>query len=271
VNVGGWRLKGGVDFTFVSDTVVRPGDYVLVVNFNPTTDLVSLNAFRAALSVPESVRIYGPFQPKLGNDSVSVELAYPGPAVAGVTPFINMDRVEYTDYAPWPVSADGSGASIQRLSRSLIGNDAINWSGATPTPGAVNVGQVAITDNDADGLPNTWEDAYNLDKFNAADAALDADSDGQSNGSEFVAGTDPRNNIDRLTASVAKVSGGPGFVISFPAKAGRQYFIEYKSELSDATWQPLVTIPSQTAPTTIQYTDPTATAQRFYHVKTNGQ
>lgn len=268
VGIGGWRLKGGTKFTFPSGTILRPGDYVLVVGFDPA-DTATLNAFRSNFALPASVPIYGPYSPKLSNSTAVVEIAYPGTPVNGVTPYINVDKVEYTDFAPWPAAADGSGSSLQRQSRAIIGNDVANWIAALPTPGRENTGQEAILDNDGDGIPNAWEDLYGLDKFNAADALLDSDGDGQSNLAEYLAGTSPIDSTDRLEAEVT-TSSEPGFTIHFQAKAGKTYTIRYKSSPTDAAWTKLIDIPAG-AERPIEHTDPTTEPRRFYQVITPQQ
>lgn len=55
-------------------------------------------------------------------------------------PYVVVDRVNYDDAAPWPTSPDGTGASLKRITASLFGNDPVNWSGGTPTPGTANFG-----------------------------------------------------------------------------------------------------------------------------------
>ncbi len=52
-------------------------------------------------------------------------------------------------------------------------------------------GNNADTDDDNDGMPDLWEDKYNLDLLDPSDAGSDPDDDGYSNLAEFIAGTDP--------------------------------------------------------------------------------
>ncbi len=47
-------------------------------------------------------------------------------------------------------------------------------------------------DDDNDGMPDVFEQAFGLDPLNAADAALDGDGDGLSNLAEYENSTDPR-------------------------------------------------------------------------------
>ncbi len=57
-------------------------------------------------------------------------------------------------------------------------------------------------DQDGDGMPNGFEQAYGLNPFNAADANADPDGDGMSNLQEYLAGTDPTNGASafRITS-----------------------------------------------------------------------
>jgi hypothetical protein len=270
VDLSGWSLKGASDFVFPNGATLRPGEYILVVGFNPTTDTTSLNSFRSATGVVPGTVIFGPFSGRLPNDGGDVEIAKPTTTPAA---FVNVDKVAYTDFSPWPTDTDGDGGSVQRISRSVIGNDPANWSGVSPTPGRESsaINQPAITDNDGDGIPNVYEDANGLDKY-VNDAAGDLDGDGQSNLAEYLAGTSPQSATDRFViTSVVKATSGPGFKITFPAKALKSYTIQYKNTLADSAWQELIDVPASGTDTTAEFTDPTTQTTRFYRIVTPQQ
>lgn len=263
VDLGGWRLKGGSDFLFAPGTPFRPGDYLLVVGFDPLREPALLAAFRVALGVSSDVRIYGPFAPKLANDEASVEIARPDPLLSLL---LKVDQVRYADYAPWSTSPDGAGPSLQRASRTVIGSDPANWAAFTPTPGARNANQSEITDNDGDGLPNSWEDAHGFDKFSATDAAEDADHDGHSNYDEFIAATDPRDATSLLAATGLPITGG--FRVRFTAQAGKSYSIQFRDQLTSGGWSRLADIPAPAATQVVTSDDLTAAPERFYRIVT---
>jgi len=125
-----------------------------------------------------------------------------------------------------------------------------------------------IVDSDGDGLPDSWESANRLNQNDPADAALDADGDGQSNRAEYVAGTNPQSAADVLRATVTSMAGTP--VIRFTAVAGKTYTIQHTSALADTTWTKLTDIAAQAVTGEVEAQDATATseAQRFYRVVT---
>lgn len=271
LDVSGWRLKGDSDFTFAAGTTIAAQSYVLLVSFNPN-DSATLNGFRANYGISAGIPIYGPYSPKLANSTADVELAYPGTAVGGVTPFINVEKVDYADAAPWPTAPDGGGSALKRTSLTAIGNDAANWTAATPTPGTGDAlpsppaAAPATTDADGDGLPDAWETAHGLNRLSAVDATRDDDADGFSNLAEFIAGTDPRDSADALRAELAKPASGVGIVIRFPAKAGRAYRIEFSESLGVSDWQMLIQIPARAYDEVVEHRDASGAAQRFYRV-----
>jgi Calx-beta domain/Lamin Tail Domain/CotH kinase protein len=146
VTLDGWKLKGDVDYAFPSGVTINPGTYFLIVGFDPA-DAVALFNFRATYGLADDVTIFGPFSPNLSNETGRIELSKPGQGAA--PPDILVDKVEYFDTAPWPGLADGSGPSLQRQSRDVIGNDPGNWGAADTSPGNVNEGQEPFDPNGA--------------------------------------------------------------------------------------------------------------------------
>src|SRR5678815_3918981 len=153
VNLAGWRLEGGIDFTFPAAASIPAGGY-LVVAKNP-------GRIEAVYSI---TGVLGPFTGKLGNSGDTVRLVTPTNSVS--------DAVSYGTNFPWAISANQLGAtddftllnsapyqykgrSLQRVSATSAANDPGNWvavrpaSGATtfadlPTPGAANIVTLAV-------------------------------------------------------------------------------------------------------------------------------
>ncbi|MBN1671110.1 MAG: lamin tail domain-containing protein [Kiritimatiellae bacterium] len=127
-----WRLSAAVDYAFPQGTELGAGERVLVVATNES-------AFRAAYpDVPGDVRVFGPYEGRLGNGGESVKLWRPDAQDPEGIPWILVDRVKYDDDSPWPESADGDGPSLERLDSAGYGNDPANWSAsldAGGTPG----------------------------------------------------------------------------------------------------------------------------------------
>ncbi len=74
---------------------------------------------------------------KLDNAGESIELLKPdAPEINGHVPYILVDRVNYTDAAPWPTEADGLGPSLQKPDTSAYGNEPTNWIALAATMGA---------------------------------------------------------------------------------------------------------------------------------------
>jgi hypothetical protein len=139
-----WRLANAVSYSFPPRLFLPPRGYVLVVGFDPATNDMALLAFRMTYSLADTVPIYGPWQGKLGNGGDTVELLKPDtPQLpphpdAGYVPYLQVDRVKYTDGFPWPSAADGSGASLQKRAPTAYGNDALNWFAGAPSPARSN-------------------------------------------------------------------------------------------------------------------------------------
>ena len=94
------------------------------------------------------------------------------------------------------------------------------------------------TDTDADGLPNWWEAQYFNGSTTAAVASDDSDGDGLTNAQEFVSGTNPQSGASALrVTNMATASGA--IEIQFASVFGKSYQLEYKDNITDASWNSL--------------------------------
>jgi hypothetical protein len=81
------------------------------------------------------------------------------------------------------------------------------------------------SDNDNDGLNNSWEKSLASDANNP-----DTDGDGMADGSEFRAGTDLTNAASLLVMVELRPAGGSDLEVSWDSVAGKQYQIEYTAD-----------------------------------------
>jgi hypothetical protein len=132
-----WRFtdQGGISFDFPLGTTMAADEYILLVG--------NRSAFDSEFpGVPEGVQIFEWQLGRLDNGGEKIQLSKPGDEIEGSRYYIRVDRVNYSDGShpvgadPWPVEADGYGASLSRLSSQHYGNDPNNWTVADPpTPG----------------------------------------------------------------------------------------------------------------------------------------
>ena len=124
-----WRLTDGVFFTFPAGAAIPANGYALVVACDP-------EYFRTKYNISSSIPIYGPYSDTLGEAGDTVELKYPGnPQPNGEVPYYRMDQITYDDRGLWSNTADGDGASLNRISVTAYGNDVVNWTAGYSTPG----------------------------------------------------------------------------------------------------------------------------------------
>ncbi len=116
VDVGGWRLAGGMDFTIPDGTTLQPGAYLVVSNAagNPSGAL-------------------GPFAGILDNAGEELRLNTRHGRL--------MDRVSYDNTGAWPPEPNGTGVTLSKRSPLSASEPPQSWAASTQaggTPGAEN-------------------------------------------------------------------------------------------------------------------------------------
>ena len=174
VDIGDWRLDNAVDFSFPTGTNLAAGERVVVVGFDPATATTQAAEFRQIHGMNAQARLFGPYSGQLDNGGEEVQFERPeDPAQLELTGFVLVDRVDYSDEAPWPAAADGLGKSLHRNMPVEYGDFAGSWTAADPSPGS------AITTTNSD--PVAGNDAYTVAEGGtlnrAAPGVLQNDSD----------------------------------------------------------------------------------------------
>ena len=244
LDLAGMTFSDGVGYIFPSGATIAPNAFCVLVNS-------SSNFARIWPAVP----VRGEYSGKLDNGGESLALSHP----LGFTVF----AMTYDDMAAWPLSADGSGASLQRVNSDLDWSNAENWIASVPTPGAPFAPNA---DTDADGLPDVWEVAYGTDAW-SADADADPDGDGATNAQEYLSGTHPRNATSALRIAWSLGAAVGTVELHFTAVSNRTYSIEWQREAGSPTWMKLSDILAEpvTRTITVPHNDPSETT-RFYRL-----
>lgn len=122
MDLSGWQLSEGVQFTFPAGTRLRGGGY-LVVASSPTR-------LMSALGIEG---VIGPFTGRLSNGGEKLELRNQRGRL--------IDSVRYSDGPPWPISPDGGGTSLSKRRPADASVSPQSWSASSEmggTPGRKN-------------------------------------------------------------------------------------------------------------------------------------
>ena len=122
VDLTGWQLTGGVDYSFNKNTIIEGGSY-MVIALDPET----------IKEVSGLAQVLGPYEGRLDNAGETIRLRNNNGRI--------MDQITYNDKDPWPVSADGSGATLSKLIPMTASSPPENWNSSpqiSGTPGKIN-------------------------------------------------------------------------------------------------------------------------------------
>jgi PKD repeat protein len=114
VDLSGWDLDVGVDYTFEPGTLMQPGDYLVVAE---DVDVLSAKY--------PGARIVGDFGGRLSNrrDRIVLRDAQRNP----------VDEVEYFDAGRWPSYADGGGSSLELRDPDADNDEGEAWAASDET------------------------------------------------------------------------------------------------------------------------------------------
>ena len=136
MDLSGWEISGGVNFTFPNGTVI-PADGYLVVSSNP--------------GAMPGVSALGPWTGSLNNGGETIRLRDRTRRV--------MDELNYNDGNTWPLGADGGGFSLARRTGQLSGTQPDHWVASVRrggTPGTGNFDSTLGAPQSIFGFADTW-------------------------------------------------------------------------------------------------------------------
>lgn len=126
VDLAGWQLSGGIEFTFPSGSLISPGAFFVV----------GRNAARLRANYPylSAVNTFGDFSGQLSNGGERVALRRPGEHLPTEEAFfVTVDEVTYGDGGRWGRWADGGGSSLELVDARSDHRQPSNWADSDET------------------------------------------------------------------------------------------------------------------------------------------
>ncbi len=140
-SAGPWRVAGGVDYEFPTNTTLPAKECLLIVHFDPTNP-TALDAFKSSYGLSDiDAQIVGPFAGSLSNRGERLGLE----KLSDSLDWVIVDEVIYFDQAPFPAEPDGGGKALQRIRSWYSGNAPTNWESSDPSPGETDLDVIMWT------------------------------------------------------------------------------------------------------------------------------
>ncbi|MES2706602.1 MAG: lamin tail domain-containing protein [Verrucomicrobiota bacterium] len=214
VDISGWRLAEGTDYTFPKGTVIAGHGFLLVAADPANAGLAGKGAL-------------GPLKGALNNSGETLQLRNNSDRI--------MDEVTYSDSGDWPAGPDGGGPTLAKRDQGSADSQASNWT-ASPeqggTPGAANFpiqGQVPVTSTLV-SLDTVWKyraeatapdagwnaTAYNDTAWPSGQAALYSGTATVSGAGEGLLAWWPLNETSGTVAANSVTGGQAGTLVNGP-------------------------------------------------------
>lgn len=293
-----WKINNAVEYYFPTNSspvTLLPGEKVLVISFDPSTNTSQTTAYRSKYNIGSDTRIFGPYTGKLSNGSATIELLKPdfiqqtNHPDASWVPYIPVEKVTYDDSVPWPTNnVDGGGWSLHRRSLTGYANDQTNWFAGEPNPGQLDtapgistpatnqngtVGSNIVFSVAATGVgPFVYNWYFNgtLLPFSMSNSLTITNAQTANNGTYSVVVSNAlgvtSNVVGTLLAAGRPQISSPAaltnhtFSAGFGVVTGRTYTIQYTTNL--IAWTNLITISNASGPVSIS--EPTTNLNKYY-------
>jgi hypothetical protein len=210
-------------FTF-GDLTLQPGQYCVVTN-----DIAAFNTLYGP-----GITIAGQYTGSLSNDGEQIILR------DGSNNLIH--DFTFSDLAPWPVTPDGQGPSLE----ASVSNPALY------------------------GLGTSWRASYEIGGTPGYQGlAVDSDGDGFSDGIELAYGSNPNSaGSSPFLPTTTRDPGTGNVTLTWASQNARNYVVEYRDDLTAGAWQVLGDVTASGPSATFTDTSANGKPQRFYRLKT---
>ena len=159
IDMSGWSLQGGIEYSFPEGTIIGAGDYMVVAS---SPELLLNQAPLGAL-------VFGPFTGKLSNNGETLYLVNNSGRL--------LNEMRYRDSGDWPVAPDGAGVSLAKLNPDRESDNPANWTWSERvggSPGAENFssGEAPIRLVSFNEMASVTDDVFYLELINIGEDAL---------------------------------------------------------------------------------------------------